>query len=294
MHAPRRALTALLAFTSMVAVSCGGSTPTAPPPVPPPPAPPANNLPVIDAIVVQGTRPKEPAAFADVGESVPIVARVHDDETAADQLDYQWSATAGAFAGSGANVVWQAPATATTPLSVTITLKVVEKYGFPGQTPAFQHDVTGTTTLSLHDSISEVGTMSRQFLLDFSDSNIRSADDVLRNFSTGPRCTAGRSSEFDDVVKNRTLYRIESYEVGAAAVTIAFASRPCSFRPLDGDACSVVHTIWQSLCLQTNPECSAGDRTRVEGLDYVTAVYEQSQWRLCASNYGPIHTLVLR
>src|SRR5205823_9001586 len=115
----------------------GGGTPT----------PPANNLPVIDSITIQGTRPKEPANFADLAESVPIVAKVHDDETAVDQLEYQWTATTGTFTGTGASVVWLAPASATTPLDVIITLKVIEKYGFPGVAPAYSHDVSATATL---------------------------------------------------------------------------------------------------------------------------------------------------
>src|SRR5215471_4087878 len=120
-----------VALAGALVISCSGSPyvpPTQPPP--PPPEPPANNLPVIDSVTFQGTRPKEPVDFADVGEAVPVVAKVHDDETPADQLDYQWSATAGTFSGTGASVTWTAPASAQTPADVTITLKVVEKYGF--------------------------------------------------------------------------------------------------------------------------------------------------------------------
>ncbi len=77
---------------------------------------------------------------------------------------YQWSATAGTFSGSGRNVTWTAPDAATTPGIVTITLKVVENYGHPGQAKIFAHDVSGTQTISLHDSVKEVGDMARQFL----------------------------------------------------------------------------------------------------------------------------------
>src|SRR5262245_47581841 len=110
----RFALAGCLALAGALAFACSGSgnpytPPTPNPPNPPNPNPPANNLPVIDSITFQGTRLKEPADFADVAETVPVVAKVHDDETAADQLEYQWTATAGTFSGSGANVTWTAP-----------------------------------------------------------------------------------------------------------------------------------------------------------------------------------------
>src|SRR5262249_9513322 len=150
---------------ALVLAACGGS-PTRPSNTPggggSGQQPPPNNLPVIDSIAVQGTRAKEPPNFADLAEAVAVTAKVHDDETAAGQLQYVWTATAGTFSGTGANVTWQAPASAATPAEVTITLKVVEKYGSPA---SFQHEVTGTAKLSLHDSIKEVGDMARQFLL---------------------------------------------------------------------------------------------------------------------------------
>src|SRR5262249_60737544 len=72
--------------------------------------PPQNNLPVIDSFTVQGTRsPKEPAGFADVGETVPVSAKGHDDDTPAGQLEDQWSAAAGQLHGRGAGRPWIAP-----------------------------------------------------------------------------------------------------------------------------------------------------------------------------------------
>src|SRR5690349_1842808 len=111
-----RRLIAAVACSVMVAlaIGCGGKSPTTPTlsggintggQQPPP-----NNLPVIDGITVQGNRAKQPPSFADVGEAVPVSAKVHDDETAADQLQYQWSASEGTIGGSGISVTWTAPA----------------------------------------------------------------------------------------------------------------------------------------------------------------------------------------
>ena len=76
----------------------------------PNPQPPANNTPVIVSIRIQGSRPNEPANFADVGETVGVSAEVRDDETPVSQLQFVWSSSVGTFSGNGPTVTWQAPA----------------------------------------------------------------------------------------------------------------------------------------------------------------------------------------
>lgn len=242
--------------------------------------PPANVPPVIDSFTVQGTRAaKEPSNFADVGETVPIVAKVHDDDTPAAQLEYQWSATAGTFSGSGASVNWIAPAGASTPVDVTITLKVVDHYGFPSQPPAFTQTVSGSTALSLHDSVNEVGTMARQFLLDFSDSSVP-VDQVMRNFdlTCGPA-----QDERDQVAFNRTAFHIEKSTIGPATVTVPFGNAFCPIpgRVQRGDACSAVPSHWESTIL-SNRHLQIAD-----GIDYVSAYYhaDVKAWKLCDSQF---------
>lgn len=244
--------------------------------------PPPNNPPVIDSITVQGTRVKEPANFADLGETVAITAKVHDDETAADQLHYEWTAAVGAFSGTGASVTWQAPATATTPADVTITLKVLEKYGSPGGPPTFQHDVTGTATLSLHESVKEVGDMARQFLLDFSDTNIRDANYIMRNFAEPAKCPEPNevTDERAQVTAHFQNFVMQNFRIGPAAVTIAFGGR-CPVWGRRGDACALVPSFWDSIDLRKNL------RDTVDGTDIVAAIYSpvDVRWWLCASNY---------
>ena len=238
--------------------------------------------PMVIGLTARGTRQNEPAAFADLGEEIDVIAAVQDPDTPADQLTFAWTGESGTFTGGGALVKWRAPAQATTPGQVKLTLTVSDRTG---------NVVTSAISVGLHDSIKEVGDLARQFLLDFSDSTIRSPDVVLRNFSTSARCKAGRSDELDDIVDNRYRYNIESKSIGPASVNFQFGGRPCSYDPKDGDACAAVPAAWQSLCLVTNPECTAGEHPKVDGIDYVTAVFEQSQWKLCASSYGPPKTL---
>ncbi len=236
-----------------------------------------DNAPTITSITAQGTRPNEPKNFADLDEEVSVAAAVDDPDTPADRLTFEWSADAGTINGSGATVTWRAPADAQTPKSVTVTLKVSDPSS---------NTTTGTGTISLHNSRKEVGDLSRQFLLDFSDSN-RDAAFVVRNFTKSPRCEADRDEEFNEIDANRKTYRITGSNIGAANVKIDFGGRPCSYAPRDGDACAAVPSTWDSVCVP-GATCNAG---RVQGIDYVTAVYEQTEWKLCASYFqstGPV------
>ena len=265
-------------------LSACGASPAPTRPTPPPVTPPANALPVIDSITVQGSRAKEPANFADAAEGVTVTAKVHDDETPVDQLLYAWTATAGTFTGTGTAVTWVAPATVPSPATVTITLNVTEKYGTGN---AFEHSVESSATLSLHDSVGEVATMSRQFLLDFSDSNIRDVPYIMRNFAKG-RCPQPEEvdSEYSDVTLNRQERRITDSSVGASGTSINFGGA-CPFRSKRGDACAVVPVFWADVVLAT------GKTSTTRGNDIVAASYssQDQRWWLCASDYQGLSTI---
>jgi hypothetical protein len=234
----------------------------------------SGEAPVIASIVAHGARPNEPVNFADAGEEITITATVADPDTPPEQLVFQWTADTGTFTDTGATVKWHAPSDATTPASITLSLNVADNTG---------NSATSSTTISLHDSAKEVGNLARDFLLDFSDSS-RPASFVVRNFSKSPRCEGERDAEFSQIEENRRLYRITSSSVGAAKVNVQFGSQPCSYVPRNGDACAAVPATWDSVCVTADPACIPG---RSDGTDYVTAVYEESQWRLCASYFQP-------
>ena len=264
-----------------------------------PPVAPANNLPIIDSITLRGTRPQEPSNYADLGETITVVAKVRDDETPVAQLEYQWSAPAGTFNGTGASVTWQAPASSSTPADVTFTLKVVEKYGPSSNPQGFSHEVSGTATVSLHNSVKEIGDMARQFLQDFSDSNIRDTRFILRNFdNTTPACIAGHDSEYDDVDRNRLNYRIIQSFIGVPAVTVRFSTL-CPYRERGADACAEVSVDWRSVRL-TDPDTldgtPKGATEHAFGIDQVTAVYlpVQKKWWLCESDFNGLNPVGIR
>ena len=196
---------------------------------------------------MQGSRTGEPASFADLNEAIAIAATVHDQETAADRLQYVWSATAGTFSGSGSRVTWQAPAAAATPLTVTLTLHVIEQCG-TGQSA--QHDVSATAEVSLHDSAKEVGEMATTFLNEFSDSNLKDVDQIMRNFSKAvcPK-PSEIDSEFNDVRDNRLKFKPPDC-VGRRLVLLAFGGRcpyPDPTCRKAGDACAIVPAYWDSI-----------------------------------------------
>lgn len=283
------------ALIGVLFTACGGSPTSPKPPVPPTPPPtvepPANIAPTIDGIVVQGRRPRQPAGFADLRETVDVTATVRDPETSIDELTYQWSATAGTFAGTGRVVTWTAPDAATTSAKVTMTLRVIENYGHPGQPRIYSQEVTGTIDVALHDSVKEVGDMARQFLLDFSDTNIKDASYIMRNFGAGNRCPEPGevTAERNDVVNNFTNFRIVNYTVGPPATTVNFAGfcKVSSDVSTRGDACAVVPVMWDSVRVVD------GNRGVTRGDDIISAAYstQESRWWLCSSRYRPYSTI---
>jgi len=264
---------------ALVLAACG-SAPNSP--TPPPSngggvvTPPANNPPTIASIAIQGTRPKEPANYADVNEAVTVTAFVSDDETPVAQLTFNWSAPVGTFSGTGPIVTWQAPGSGNTPTDVEITVQVVERYGTAPNT--FEHKVSGSASLSFHNAAKELGDMSRQFLLDFSDSNNKDIASIMRNFQPG---CYGTAEETAQVIENRRRYKITDSSVGDATTTVNFGGL-CPYGPKRGDGCTAVPVFWQSMDLD-----HGGTTERVRGTDWLASMYvpAQKRWWLCDSSF---------
>lgn len=245
-----------------------------------------NALPVIESIAIQGRRPRQPAQMADLRETVDVTATVRDAETNPDELAYQWTASVGTFTGNGRAVTWTAPesdpgADSLLGAVVTITLRVTEMYGHPGEAKTFTHSTTSTQTLLLHDSGKEIGDMSRRFLELFSTTSIKDSNVVMQDFK---RAVCPKPDEVDSereqVEAHFTNFRMNEYTIGPAQVSINFGGScavPGEFLP--GDACSAVRVRWDS----TGP----GGRAVTSGVDHLTAVYApaDSRWWLCSSRY---------
>ncbi len=276
----RRAAWLAAVMMALAIAGCGGSPSSpgsvTPPPVVTPPAP-ANALPVISAISAQGRRSKEPASFADLGETIDVTATVKDDETAPADLEYVWTATVGTFEGTGAKVTWRAPVVLAAPTDVTLSLTVTERFGYPGGAKVYSQNVSGTVDVSVHDSAKEIGEMARQFLLDFSDSNLRDISAIMRNFIPG---CYGTKDETAQVTENRRRFKIIESSVGDAKTTINFGG-VCPYDAKKGDACTAVPVYWKSIDLDRNaPEA-------VRGTDWIASFYVPAtkRWGLCDSSF---------
>jgi len=233
-----------------------------------------NLPPVITALTIQSPQANAPPNFADLNEDVAVSASVTDAETPISQLTFVWTADLGTFTGTGPAVRWRAPAIATTPRAVTVTLRVTEAVGGTGGTQS----TTGTATFSLHTSITEIGDMSRQFLLDFSDSKLEPSY-VVRDFWDG---CSGKAEELGDVTTNRRDFVILSFTIGPAnPVSVGFKAGCVvpKYGARSGDGCAVVPCEWH------DKEKSTGLLGTTKGPDYLTAVYRNNRWWLCNSDF---------
>lgn len=254
-----------------------------------------NAPPVIENVLARGIRANQPPNMADLNEFIQITAIVSNAEVPSDALTYEWSATGGVFEGTGSSVVWRAPETLpSTPHDETLTLTVVEPYfvALPDGLPERrEHRTTRTAVVRVHDSAREISDLASNFLALFSDSTV-SPTRVIADFSS--RC-AGRDAELTDVRRNRCVYTITSSRLDTPDVPSINFGSVCSVRSRPADACTGVGVRWRSTVNATANACPAeliGSNTYTpgavevtEGIDYITAVYDNGRWRLCNSDF---------
>ena len=242
------------------------------------PAASTNQPPAISGITTRGPRPGMPSRFADLDDTLTVTATVGDAETPADQLKYEWTAESGAITGTSREVTWRAPAQASTPTEVRLSLTVVETYqtvNAQGLPVTAEHRVSGSVSIRLHASAKEVRDLAVEFLVDFSQQRL-SPEQIVRGFTDTCR---GKADELEDVRRNQREFTINSYSVEPnPPVDVAFGSF-CRNRDRFGDACAYVPVRWQST------EKSNGKPATSVGNDQVNAVYVDNRWRLCDSDF---------
>jgi hypothetical protein len=231
-----------------------------------------NTAPVITSMTAQGKRPRQPALFADYGETIQLVVVVQDAESAAAQLAYQWRACDGTITGTGPQVDWTAPAIGSLPSTCTIEVTITDG----------PHVLTRSIVVRLHNSIAEVGGLALEFLTDFANSLIP-PETTVRNFSE-TACSAGKAAELKDVTNNRATRVINAHTYGMPAVTVNFGGL-C--RGKSADACILTSVEWQSTIKNTNLQ------EIVKGTSTISGVYRDSRWWLCESNFDGTSSLGL-
>jgi hypothetical protein len=242
---------------TIVAGACG--SPTVPPPVV------INTPPIIDSLVIAGTR-------AEADQPIQVTAVVKDVETPLDQLTYTWSASPqiGTFSGTGASVMWRPPKGQKSPDVYTITLTVSEAYTSAGQSK--QNSVSSSTTVHYNDSPAETIALAVQFIKDFGTFAV-SPEQCVRNFSSTGNCAGEKQQELEQIRDNRLNFVILSaifvspVATFNGSLTAGSVEGPCIFEDIP------------------NSGPNAGHREFVSGTCYLTTVYENFQWFLCKSNF---------
>jgi hypothetical protein len=249
-------------------------------------APTGSNLPpVIVNIRGVGSRPGQPAGFADQDETVTLIADATDAETPVSQLTFLWSGP-GTFGATTASTSWHLPATVSpVPSPVTVTVTATETY-VEGKLTHTQSSAPKTFVMQVHDSQKEILDMGQDFLTLFSQSNV-STKDVLHNFSTTCDGGKGRNDEAGDVDANRQTY-VEDFSAfrisrrGPAVINFhSVCVLPDGRVQANIDACSSFAVHWEVT------KKSNGLRQVTNGVDYVSAVLENNAWRLCHSDFIP-------
>jgi hypothetical protein len=242
----------------------------------------SNQAPVIASIRSVGSRKNQPSGFADLDETVTLVAAVSDVETPVTALSYAWSG-AGAFSGSGATVSWRAPGSLSpTPSPVTVTLAVTELFTESGV--AHKNTTSATFVVQVHDSQREILDMGEDFLTLFSRSEVP-ADQVLHNFSTTCDDGSGRAAEKRDVDRNRAEFVYTKFTITRVPpVTFNFGGLCIAKVANRADACATFRVHWEFV------EKKSGAPGVTDGTDFITAVYEGDRWYLCHSNFSGLAT----
>lgn len=251
----------------------------------------ANQPPVIAGIRSTGSRANQPSGFADLDETITLIATVSDVETPTGALTYAWSGP-GAFGDPGATVSWRAPATLSPiPSTVVVALTVAEAYIEGGV--SHTNTASRTFVVDVHDSQKEILDMGEDFLTLFSRSEVP-ADQVLHNFSTTCDDGSGRAAEKRDVEKNRRdfLQDFSRFRLTRMPPVTFNFGRSCGSPngPRRADACAKFTVHWE--VIHRNPP-DAGKRETTDGIDYVTAVLENGRWYLCHSDFSGTATNVL-
>jgi hypothetical protein len=240
----------------------------------------ANAPPVVTQIRTEGPRANQPSAFADIGDSIAVIAIVTDATTPISQLAYAWTASTGTITGTTSTATWVAPSTlATSPTTVTIQLTVTET--FTEGSITHRQSSASTVAIFLHDSNKELLDMSVDFLQLFSQQAPYEA--VLHNFTQSCYGAHGYDDEKGDIIHNQaTFTQLPSWVlVRLPPVTLNFGGS-CQLPtrgPILGDACARVHAHWDA-----QPK-AGGAVEHSDGVDQLTAMLENNQWRLCDSSF---------
>lgn len=234
----------------------------------------ANAPPVIQSITA-GSR-------AEAGSEIEVSATVQDQEATTATLVFEWSATGGTFAGTGASVRWTAPNT-TVPTAYDLTLTVIERYTVAlsgGGEETRENRSTGRATVHVNDSTREVSALSTTFIDDFLHSE-RTPEFCVRNFSDN---CPGKRAELSDIQQNRARFvnNPGASSMGPASI-LFYDSGGTSRRSVA--ASQALFAELTASCRFAATDKTTGQAGVAVGTCLLNHIYENFQWRLCDSRF---------
>jgi len=228
-----------------------------------------NSPPVIQALNPSSNR-------GEVNAEIELNAVVQDQETSPGSLIYEWSATGGAFSGTGAAVRWRAPSGGA-PSSYDLTLTLIERYTVTdadGEQEVRENRATATTQVHVNDSPREIAALATTFIDDFIHSD-RSPEYCVRNFSDN---CPGKLEELGDVQLNRALF------INDPSAS-SFSIRSIGYNTPGNVPTLATFAIVLAPCRFAATEKATGTFGIANGTCQLTNVYENWQWRLCDSHF---------
>lgn len=247
-------------------------------------APTGNNLPpTISSVRSVGPRANQPSGFANIGDSMTLIPSISNAESGA-TLAYEWTGEGTFTPTTDGTTSWRVPdGVSPAPKAITATLGIIETFA-EGAVTHMQMGVPFGFVMQVHDSKKEVLDMGEDFLTRFTQQ--LPVDTVLHNFS--PTCDRGdgRSGEAFDVEKNQreVIEDVAAFRISRREPFILNFRSTCftsDGRPQNNvDACSSFGVHWEG-----QDKTRGNARFVVNGIDYVSAVVENNQWRLCHSSF---------
>jgi hypothetical protein len=219
---------------------------------------------------------------AETGGDLQAQVTVQDPNGSAN-LQYNWTAPSGTFSGTGSTVTWHAPAVATTPTSVSLTVTVTDQVTLTdadGQPDVRESRVSSSLPVHLNNSTKEITDLANTFLDDFIHSD-RSPAYCVRNFSDS---CPGKTDELSDITHNRETFIIDSAASQFAVTSITY------FTERDGSVTTPNLATWARLlatCHFVSTEKATGATDSVDGICELTNTFENFVWRLCDSHFLP-------
>ena len=235
----------------------------------------ANAPPVIQSINA-GSR-------AEAGSEIEVSATVQDQEATTATLVFEWSATGGTFAGTGASVRWTAPNNSA-PTAYDLTVAVIERYTVPlagGGEETRENRTTGRTTVRVNDSTREISALATTFIDDFLHSE-RTPEFCVRNFSDS---CPGKREELADIQQNRARFVNNPGASSMGPASISFFDSSSTTRRNPVPASQAVYAELTASCRFSATDKSTGQTGLAVGTCLLTNVYENFQWRLCDSRF---------